>query len=132
MKQIVERLETSFGSQVDSLSVGVDGCPHACAHHWISDIGLQGTTGRGDGTTKLEAYEIYLRGGLGDDATIGRPILRRVPAGETVDVVERLVAGWLKDREDGESFQAFARRTSDEDLVALADVKGAAVTAGRG
>jgi ferredoxin-nitrite reductase len=120
MKEIVERLETRFGREVEMLSVGVDGCPHACAHHWISDIGLQGTTGRGDGNTKLEAYEIYLRGGLGEDATIGRPILRRVPAREAVDVVERLVGGWLEQRQDGETFQQFARRASDEELVSIA------------
>ena len=120
MREIVERLETRFGNAVDGLSLGVDGCPHACAHHWISDIGLQGTTARGDGVTKLEAYEIYMRGGVGVDATIGRAVLRRVPAGEAVDTVERLVAGWLEKRENGESFQAFARRTADEDLIALA------------
>jgi sulfite reductase beta subunit-like hemoprotein len=120
MKEIVERLETKFGSEVEMLSVGVDGCPHSCAHHWISDIGLQGTTGRGDGNTKLEAYEVYLRGGLGDDATIGRPVLRRVPAAEAVDVVERLVAGWIEHRQDSETFQQFARRASDEELVGIA------------
>jgi sulfite reductase beta subunit-like hemoprotein len=131
MREIVERLETRFGKEVDGLSLGVDGCPHACAHHWIQDIGLQGTTARGDGVTKLEAYEVYLRGGLGEDATIGRPVLRRVPAAEAVDVVERLVAGWLKERENNESFQAFARRTADEDLVALASGADAVAPVGR-
>jgi sulfite reductase beta subunit-like hemoprotein len=131
MREIVERLETRFGNAVDGLSLGVDGCPHACAHHWISDIGLQGTTARGDGVTKLEAYEIYMRGGVGADATIGRAVLRRVPAAEAVDTVERLVAGWLEKRESGESFQAFARRTADEDLIALASGQEAAAPVGR-
>ena len=131
MVEIVERLEARFGKDAESVSIGVDGCPHSCAHHWISDIGLQGTTARGDGVTKLEAYEVYLRGGLGTDATIGRAILRRVPAGEAVDVVERLVAGWLEHRQDGESFKAFARRTADEDLIALASGTGAVAVAGR-
>jgi len=132
MKEIVERLETRFGREVEMLSVGVDGCPHACAHHWISDIGLQGTTGRGDGNSKLEAYEIYLRGGLGEDATIGRPILRRVPAGEAVDVVERLVGGWIEQRQDGETFQQFARRASDEELVGIAGGPAVAGTTSSG
>jgi sulfite reductase (ferredoxin) len=132
MIEIVERLETRFGTAVEGLSLGVDGCPHACAHHWISDIGLQGTTARGDGVTKQEAYEIYLRGGIGEDASIGRAVLRRVPAAEAVDTVERLVAGWLETREEGESFQAFSRRTADEDLIALASGAGTAAGAGRG
>ena len=110
--------KTRFGNEIEMLSLGVDGCPHACAHHWIADIGLQGTTARGDGNTKLEAYEIYLRGGLGEDATIGRPVLRRVPAGEAVDVVERLVGGWIEQRQDGESFQQFARRRATRSLSA--------------
>lgn len=131
MREIVERLESRFGTAVDGLSLGVDGCPHSCAHHWISDIGLQGTTARGDGVTKQEAYEIYMRGGIGEDATIGRAVLRRVPAAEAVDTVERLVAGWLEQRAAGESFQAFARRTADEDLVALASGQEAVAPVGR-
>ena len=118
--EIVERLEARFGRDVDSLKLGVDGCPHSCAHHWVSDIGLQGTTARGDADSgKLEAYEVYLRGGLGADAEIGRPLLRRVPAGQAADTVERLVAAYLAERQPNESFQSFAKRKSDEELVAI-------------
>jgi sulfite reductase beta subunit-like hemoprotein len=106
---------------VEGLKIGVDGCPHACAHHWVTDIGLQGTTARGEeaGGDKLEAYEIYLRGGLGEHAEIGRPLLRRVPTGEAPAYVERLVAAYLAEREVGETFQAFAKRKSDEELISI-------------
>ncbi|MFN8525490.1 MAG: nitrite/sulfite reductase [Chloroflexota bacterium] len=121
LQEITLRLEERFGQELKGLKLGVDGCPHSCAHHWVSDIGLQGTTGRGElGGPKVEAYEIYLRGGLGANPTIGRPVLRRVPAAEAATYVERLVGGYLADRQDGESFQAFAQRKSDEELVALA------------
>ncbi len=121
LKEIVLRLEERFGRDVDGLKLGVDGCPHACAHHWVTDIGLQGTTARGDqaGHDKLEAYEIYLRGGLGENAEIGRPLLRRVPTEEAADYVERLVAAYLAQRAPGESFQSFAKRKTDEELVAI-------------
>ena len=49
-----------------------------------------------------------------------RPLLRRVPAGEATNVVEKLVEGWLERRADGETFQQFTRRASDEELIALA------------
>jgi sulfite reductase beta subunit-like hemoprotein len=98
----------------------VDGCPHSCAHHWVSDIGLQGTTARGEvAGDKLEAYEVYLRGGLGEQAEIGRPILRRVAAAEAPATVERLVAAYLAERRPGESFQAYAQRKTDDELVAI-------------
>lgn len=119
LQEIVLRLEERFGS-VPGLKIGVDGCPHACGHHWVSDIGLQGTTARGDETTgKLEAYEIYLRGGLGANAAIGRPLLRRVPADLAVDHVERLVGAYLAERAPDESFQEYATRKSDAELVAI-------------
>jgi ferredoxin-nitrite reductase len=121
LKEIVVRLEERFGRDVDGIKLGVDGCPHSCAHHWVSDIGLQGTTARGEeaGHDKLEAYEIYLRGGLGENAEIGRPLLRRVPTEEAPAYVERLVAAYLSERRDSESFQSFAKRKSDEELISI-------------
>jgi ferredoxin-nitrite reductase len=131
LAEIVERLEARFGHDVEGIKLGVDGCPHACAHHWVSDIGLQGTTARGDtaGHDKLEAYEVYLRGGLGEHAEIGRPVLRRVPSEEAPAYVERLVAAYLSERQAGEPFQLFAQRKSDEELVAIATGAGAPVPA---
>jgi ferredoxin-nitrite reductase len=134
LQEIVLRLEERFGDQLGGLAglkLGVDGCPHACGHHWVSDIGLQGTTARGDADSgKLEAYEIYLRGGLGGPGTqaeIGRPLLRRVPAEAAAETVERLVGAYLAERTDGESFQAFAKRKSDEELISIAGTQPVAV-----
>jgi sulfite reductase beta subunit-like hemoprotein len=122
LEEIVLRLEDRFGRDVEGLKIGVDGCPHSCAHHWVTDIGLQGTTARGDeaGHDKLEAYEIYLRGGLGENAEIGRPLLRRVPTDEAPAYVERLVGAYLAERLSAdESFQSFAQRKSDEELISI-------------
>jgi sulfite reductase beta subunit-like hemoprotein len=120
LQEIVLRLEERYG-RIEGLRLGVDGCPHACAHHWVSDIGLQGTTARGDADSgKLEAYEIYLRGGLGEQAAIGRPLLRRVPAEEVAGHVERLVGAYLAERAAGETFQHYALRKTDEELIAIA------------
>jgi sulfite reductase beta subunit-like hemoprotein len=131
LQEIVLRLEERFGRDVEGLKLGVDGCPHACAHHWVSDIGLQGTTARGDeaGHDKLEAYEIYLRGGLGENAEIGRPLLRRVPTEEAPAYVERLVAAYLDERQQGESFPSFARRKTDEELICIGTGQALAVPA---
>ncbi|HTK41814.1 MAG TPA: nitrite/sulfite reductase [Gemmatimonadales bacterium] len=120
--EIMDRLEASFGKQVEGLRINLDGCPHACAQHWIGDIGLQGTTLRertAEGE-KQEAYDLYLRGGQGVTAAIGVPLVRRVAAGEVGAHVERLVRLWLGERSDAESFKSFTDRQSDERLVAVA------------
>ena len=96
----------------------LDGCPHACGQHFVGDIGIQGTTRRGD-DGKIMAYDIFLRGGLGKEAEIGLPLARRVPTEELDAYVERLVERHLEERQKGESFQAFCRRHTDEDLLAI-------------
>jgi sulfite reductase beta subunit-like hemoprotein len=119
---IMDHLERTFGRAVEDLRINLDGCPHACAQHWIGDIGLQGTTlrERTDEGGKLEAYDLYLRGGQGVDAAIGVPLVRRVPADEVSTYLERLVRLWLDERQDSEGFKPFTDRQSDERLVAVA------------
>lgn len=125
LDEIIQHLEASFGSAAEGIVVNLDGCPHSCAHHWTADIGLQGSTlrERGDSGEKLEAYEIYLRGSLGEDAAIGRPIVRRVPEEQAKYHVERLVGAYLDEREAGERFKQYADRKSDEELIAIASAR---------
>ena len=120
LDSIIGRLVAEFGERAAGLKLNLDGCPHACAQHWTGDIGLQGTTGRGVNGEPLEAFDVILRGGLGRDAAIGKPILRRVPSAQVEDTVTRLFGGYLERRGTDESFSAFCRRLGDSELIALA------------
>jgi ferredoxin-nitrite reductase len=120
LADIVAHLEATFGPAVEGLRLHLDGCPHACAHHFTGDIGLQGTTLRGEGGGKIEAYDIFLRGGQGAEAAIGRPLVRRVPKEDVTLQVERLVAAYLRERRPGESYRAYFERKGDDELAALA------------
>ena len=128
---IIERLVNQFGEQVGGLKLNLDGCPHACAQHWTGDIGLQGTTGRGPAGEPLEAFDIILRGGLGKDAAIGKPIIRRVPSAMVEDYVSRLFGTYLERRNTSETFTHFCVRTADADLISIAsgDATGANIAA---
>jgi ferredoxin-nitrite reductase len=119
---IMDHLEATFGREVEGFRINLDGCPHACAQHWIGDIGLQGTTlrERTPEGEKREAYDLYLRGGQGPTAAIGVPLVRRVPAEEAAVHIERLIRLWLTERNAGEPFKAFTDRQPDERLVAVA------------
>jgi ferredoxin-nitrite reductase len=125
LDSIIERLVSGFGERAARLKLNLDGCPHACAQHWTGDIGLQGTTARGANGEPLEAFDVILRGGLGRDAAIGKPILRRVPSAQVEDTVARLFGAYLERRGTDESFSAFCRRLSDSELVALATAQSA-------
>jgi sulfite reductase beta subunit-like hemoprotein len=122
---LIERLEERFGTQIAELRLNLDGCPHSCAQHWVGDLGFQGTTARDDGGVRQQAYDIFVRGGLGPGAAIGRPLFRRVPTNGLDEAVAGLVGGWLVRRGDGESFTDFTRRLTDDELGALAGLEPA-------
>jgi ferredoxin-nitrite reductase len=125
LESLVGRLESTFGADVADLRLHLDGCPHACAQHWVGDLGFQATTGKDDDGNRLSAYDILVRGSLGPDAQIAAPLFRRVPSERLDGAVEGLVRGWLDGRAGSESFTAFQRRLSDDDLGALAGLEPA-------
>ena len=94
LDSLIGGLEDRFGEDVSQLRLHLDGCPHACAQHWVGDIGFQGTT--------------------------ARPVFRRVPTRELDELVHGLVGGWLANRAEGESLRAFLDRTTDDELGVLA------------
>jgi ferredoxin-nitrite reductase len=118
--RLIDNLEAKFGDQIAELRLHLDGCPHACAQHWVGDLGFQGTTARDEGGVRRQAYDIFVRGSLGPEPEIGKSLFRRVPTDEVDAAVEGLIAGWLAERRDGESFTAFSRRLTDDELGALA------------
>ncbi|MDW8339695.1 MAG: nitrite/sulfite reductase, partial [Thermoleophilia bacterium] len=123
--RLIEHLETRFGEAIAELRLHLDGCPHACAQHWVGDLGFQGTTARDEAGARRQAYDIFVRGGLGLDAAIGQPLFRRVPSEDLERAVAGLVEGWLGERRDGESFPAFARRLARDELGRLAGLEPA-------
>src|SRR5579859_7238968 len=116
---LIQSLEQRFGDDLGGLRLHLDGCPHACAQHWVGDLGFQGTTVRDENGKRRQAYDIFLRGGMGPGAAIARPVFRRVPTEELDAAVEGLVAGWLTARQPDESFRAFCDRSTDDELGLL-------------
>ena len=130
LDEILDRLTQRFGAEaIGDLAIHMDGCPHACAQHWVGEIGLQGTTARIEETDeRVEAYDLTVGGGLGTRTAVGRRLMRRVPTGEIELVLERLVGGWLAERANrGEAsftFGDYSNQHTDDELVALATGSG--------
>lgn len=126
LEEVLVELTRRHGAEtIGALAVHLDGCPHACAQHWVGEVGLQGTTTHLPGSgERVEAYDLTVGGGLGRRTAIGRRLLRRVPTGELAPVLDRLVVAWLGWRasrgSDGSGFGEFCDAHGDEELVAIA------------
>lgn len=132
LEEILDRLGASHGSdRIGDLGIHLDGCPHACAQHWIGEIGLQGTTTHLEGgQERVQAYDLSVGGGLGSRTAIGRRLLRRVPSSQIARVLDRLVAAWLAERDRHESHSDltlgdFCDLRGDDELVEIALGHGA-------
>ncbi|MEX2324413.1 MAG: MoaD/ThiS family protein [Nitriliruptoraceae bacterium] len=126
LEELLEEYDGRYGNAIEDLKIFMDGCPHACAHHWVGDIGLQGTTTKLANGQRVEAYDVALRGGLGPDAAIGTPLLRRIPTEELNGALDRLIGAWVEQRVqlNGHgatfTFRKFVDQFNDDKLRALA------------
>ncbi len=101
------------------INIHLTGCPHSCAQHYVGDIGLLGVkVDRGE--DQIEGYHLYVGGGAGTGAALGREVSRNIPAGEVSRHIERALRAYQVHRRDAqESFSAFARRHDAEALKTL-------------
>jgi sulfite reductase beta subunit-like hemoprotein len=120
LQGILAHLEERWGDRLGGFRVNLDGCPHACALHWVGDVGLMGTTAREAVDGDRRAFDLFLRGGSGPLAAIGRPLVRRVPFPRVEDTLDRLIQAWLDGRAGDEPFRDFCIRTPDDELLAIA------------
>ncbi len=126
LQELLEEYDARYGEAIEDLEIFMDGCPHACAHHWVGDIGLQGTTTKLADGRRVEAYDVALRGGLGPDAAIGSPLLRRIPTDDLNGALDRLIGSWVAERATRNgaaasyTFRTFLGEHSDDELRALA------------
>jgi ferredoxin-nitrite reductase len=110
------------------VNIHLTGCHHSCAQHAISEIGLLAckvqTT---DDADPVEGYHIFIGGGFGPQAAIGRELFRDVTADEAPATVARILQAYIAHRAGpDESFLVFARRHELEEFRAMTQVEAVA------
>ncbi|HEX5211921.1 MAG TPA: NirA family protein [Pseudolabrys sp.] len=109
------------------VNIHLTGCHHSCAQHFVSEIGLLACKVQDseDGDA-VEGYHVYIGGGFGPDAALGRELYRDVRATAAPRTIERVLRTYLLQRESPqESFIAFARRHEIDALKAMVELEAA-------
>jgi ferredoxin-nitrite reductase len=110
------------------VNIHLTGCHHSCAQHYIGDIGLIAArvaiNEDEESEEQIEGYHVYVGGGFGPDAALGREIYRDVKAKDTPRVIESMLKGYLAHRAAREeTFLAFSRRHEVDQLRTLFDAE---------
>jgi ferredoxin-nitrite reductase len=105
------------------LNIHLTGCHHSCAQHYIGDIGLLAVkVPRGGDADPVEGFTLYVGGGSGPNARLGRELWRDVEADHCPGAIEKLLATYLAHRSGpGETFLDFTAR---HDIGALKSLCG--------
>ncbi|WP_424007192.1 nitrite/sulfite reductase [Haloferax denitrificans] len=113
-----ENVELPAG--VEDFHIHLSGCTASCAQPQIADISLRGMKTRKDGEP-VEALDIGLGGGLGENPNFAEWVTQRVPVDEVPGAIKNLLANFEERREGDETFREFVARTDEEDLAELVE-----------
>ncbi len=102
----------------EDFHIHLSGCTASCAQPQIADVSLRGMKTRKDGEP-VEALDIGLGGGLGEDPRFADWVEMRVPADEVPGAIKNLVENFKERREDDETFREFVESRDEETLADL-------------
>ena len=100
---------------VEDFHIHLSGCTASCAQPQIADISLRGMKTRKDGEP-VEALDIGVGGGLGENPHFADWVGQRVPVDEVPGAIKNLLATFEDNREGAETFREFIARHGEETL----------------
>ena len=114
--------EKSFQSDeaVQKLHIKISGCFNSCGQHHVADLGFYGVSRKIAGHA-VPHFQVVLGGQWELNAgSYGLPVVA-VPSKNIPKVVSRLTERYLADRQTGEVFKDFVKRTGKAELKNLLD-----------
>ena len=105
---------------VKGLHIKVSGCFNSCGQHHVADLGFYGVSRKVGGTT-VPHFQVVLGGKWEENAGAYGLAIGAVPSRRIPDVVTRITDRYVREREKGETFQAFIRRLGKVSLKEMLD-----------
>ncbi|MCL7418068.1 MAG: ferredoxin--nitrite reductase, partial [Halalkalicoccus sp.] len=105
---------------IEDFHIHLSGCTASCAQPQIADVSLRGMKTRKDGEP-VEALDIGLGGGLGENPNFADWVTQRVPADEVPGAIANLIDGFAHEREEGQTFREFVVERDEEELAELCE-----------
>jgi sulfite reductase beta subunit-like hemoprotein len=100
------------------IHIKMSGCPNGCSQHHIANIGFYGASLK-VGDRQIPAYIPHIGGNYeGGEVIFGTRLKSRLPAKRVPEAVERWIALYESDRNEGEEFNDFAERAGAESFEA--------------
>ncbi len=115
-KELVLALEKKFPNFKENIMIAISGCPNACSHPQISDIGLIGCKVKDEEGNRVEGYEIHYGGTLkGESSSVfAKPSGIKIPASEVTDYISDLINSYQDNPKDSSTFKEYISKIEIE------------------
>lgn len=90
---------------IGDLDLNISGCMNACGHHHVGHIGVLGVDKKG-----AEFYQVSIGGSSGRDTTLGQILGPSFAQDVMPDVIEKIIAVYVEQRNEDEQFLDTFRR----------------------
>jgi sulfite reductase (ferredoxin) len=118
LRQRIMARNGALDASVKSLNIKISGCFNSCGQHHIADIGFYGVS-RKVGNHAVPHFQVVLGGQATDNAGAYGLSTVAIPSKRIPEVMARLTDLYAKERQAGETFQAFIKRTGKARLRSL-------------
>ena len=105
---------------INQIKIHYSGCTADCGQANTADIGLIGMRARKDGEM-VEAMDIGVGGGIGEEPSFVNWIRQRVPADEVPGAIKNILEAYAAHRFEGQTFREWVDATGEEPLIELCD-----------
>lgn len=119
-RRVSRQLEERFPGASRNIRIHFSGCPNNCGQNAIADIGLRGMKTKGPDGVMIEAYDILVGGGTGNDRAFSEVCTKKYPGHDIATAIGNLYEAYCKWASNGERFRDFVRSHSKEQLDAIA------------
>ncbi len=120
LRRQVEEKNFQSDEAVQKLHIKISGCFNSCGQHHVADLGFYGVSRKIAGHA-VPHFQVVLGGQWEQNAgSYGLPVVA-VPSKNIPKVVSRLTERYLADRQTGEVFKDFVKRTGKAELKNMLD-----------
>ena len=101
---------------VSQIKIHYSGCTADCGQAMTADIGLQGMRARKDGEM-VEALDVGIGGGIGEDPSFIDWVHQRVPADEVPGLLKQILEAYVAHREGEQTFREWVDQMGVEAII---------------
>ncbi|MCW2275219.1 nitrite/sulfite reductase [Rhodoblastus acidophilus] len=104
--------------EIGEVSIKISGCINACGHHHVGNIGILGLEKKG-----VESYQITIGGDPSETYALGELLGPGLPAEYVPEAIDKVIAVYLAERQQGETFiEAYRRLGLDPFKAAFKEI----------